>query len=371
MKKILIFIVLFIFMCPLTVLGEETDPSSVDYYDYSGIDELTGSESFNFEEVVNMFVNGESDKALESIGNGIVDVFFSELSSQKTVLIKILSIGVIAAVFSNLSTSFSNGNVADTGFYLTFTAILGMLVAGYALAASLVTKALEQLLELMEAIVPVYVLSLGFAAGQTTATGVYQIIVLVIVLIQKIILTVVIPMIYMYMIFGLLNNIVSGSFLTKACELIKSIVNWILKALLSVIIGLNVIQGLINPVVDKVKASALGKTAGMIPGIGNTLSSMSEIILGSGALIKNSIGMAAVVAIIIVSFAPVVKVTIMSIAYKAAGAVLEPISDKRVVNSVSGIYDSMALLGKTLLYGVVFFILTIAIVCSTTNHNLT
>lgn len=370
MKKIIMFVVIFIFLTPIAVMGDELTPSDVSYYDYSQIDEEIEAE-FDFEETVNLFVSGKSNEALKSIGNGIIDVIFSELDSQKAVLIKILSIGIIAAVFTNLSTSFVNGNIGETGFYLTFTAMLGMLVAGYAIAANFVVKALNQLLELMEAIVPVYILSLGFASGQTTAVGVYQIVTLVIVFVEKIIISFVIPMIYMYMIFGLMNNIVSGSFLTKACELIKSIVDWVLKALLSVIIGLNVIQGLINPVVDKVKASALGKTAGMIPGIGNTLSSMSEILLGSGALIKNSIGMAAVVAIIIVSFVPVIKVTIMSVAYKAAGAVLEPVSDKRIVNAVSGIYDSMALLGKTILYGVVFFILTIAIVCSTTNYNLT
>ena len=370
MKKIIIFVTLWIFLCPVSVLGDEIMPQDVEYYDYSEIDEVMGAD-FDFEETVNLFVSGNSDEALKNIGNGIVSVIFSELSSQKTVLIKIISIGIIAAVFTNFSTSFTNGNIADTGFYLTFTAILGMLVAGYAIVANLVVSAIGRLLQLMEAIVPVYILSVGFAAGQSTALGVYQIIAMVIVFIEQIIISFVIPMIYMYMIFGLLNNIVSGSFLTKACELLKTIVNWVLKALLSVIIGLNVIQGLINPVVDRVKASTLGKTAGMIPGIGNTLSSMSEIILGSGALIKNSIGMAAVVAIIVVSFVPVIKVIIMSIGYKACGAVLEPISDKRVVNAVSGIYDSMALLGKTLLYGVVFFILTIAIVCSTTNHNLT
>ena len=369
MKKIVLIITFFMFFMPEIVMGDDKTPENVEYYDYTEIDEATGDD-FSFEEIVNMFVNGEPNEALNGIGEGIKNVLFSELSGQKTVLIKILSIGVIAAVFTNLSNSFSNGNISDTGFYLTFTAMLGMLVAGYSIAAQMVTEALGKLLELMEAIVPVYILSLGFASGQTTATGVYQIIAIVIVLIQQIIINFVIPMIYMYMIFGLLNNVIPGSFLTKACELLKTIVNWVLKALMSVIIGLNVIQGLINPVVDNLKASALGKTAGMIPGIGNTLSSMSEIILGSGTLIKNSIGMAAVIAIITISFAPVVKICIMSIAYKASGAILEPVSDKRVVNAVCGIYDSIALLGKTLLYGVVFFILTIAIVCSTTNHGL-
>lgn len=376
-RKIIIFVIIGIMFLPMAVYaGNEDDsikdtPADNSYYDYSEITEITEESGLDFEEVVNDFINGDTNSALTNIGDSILNVLFSEISAQKSVIIKILSIGIIAALFSNIAGAFLSGNIADTGFYLTFTALIGMLAAGYLVTANMVAEALNNLIELMEAIVPVYILSLGFASGQSTATGFYQVTALAIIFVEKIIQTIVIPLIYIYMVTGLMNNIVNGNFLTKACELIKTAVNWILKALLSVIIGMNVIQGLINPVVDSLKNSTLGKAASLIPGIGGALNSMSGIILGSGTLIKNSIGMASLVAIIVVCFAPVVKAVVMSVAYKAAGAVMEPVSDKRVVNSISVIYDSMGLLAKTLLYAVVFFLLTIAIVCSTTNYNLT
>lgn len=371
-KKILIYTIIVLLLVPVTVFGEEEDnPSDMSYYDYSEITELTKEEGMDFEEIVGAFSKGDIDGALTGIGDGILKVLFEEISAQKTVIIKIISIGVIAALFTNITSAFTTGNVSDTGFYLAFTALLGMLMAGYLITANMVSLALDKLIELMEAIVPVYILSLGFASGQSSAGGFYQVTTLAIVFVEKIIQTIIMPLIYIYMITGLMNNIVNESFLTKACELIKSAVNWILKALLSLIIGINVIQGLINPIVDSLKTSSLGKAAGMIPGIGGALSSMSGIILSSGTLIKNSIGMASMVAIVVVSFSPVVKAVVMSVAYKAAGAVMEPVSDKRVINSISVIYDSMGLLAKTLLYAVVFFLLTIAIVCCTTNHNVT
>ncbi len=60
---------------------------------------------------------------------------------------------------------------------------------------------------------------------------------------------------------------------------------------------------------------------------------------------------------------------IISIGYKAAGAILEPVSDKRIVGAVNGLYESTVLLAKILLYAVVFFLLTLAIICNATNHN--
>ena len=71
--------------------------------------------------------------------------------------------------------------------------------------------------------------------------------------------------------------------------------------------------------------------------------------------------------IVVIVFVPVVKTTIISLCYKASGAVLEPISDKRVVNAINGVYESTVLLARVLLYAVAFFVLSIAIVCSSTN----
>lgn len=376
MKKIiLVYVLIGLMFIPAVVYGgEEDDPTDMSYYDYSEITQITQSEGLtelDFEELVSNFVQGDVNTALEKMGESILDTLFSELSAQKAVIVKILSIGMIAAIFSNIAGVFAAGNISETGFYITFTALMGVMVAGYHIAADMVYDALDKLIELMGAIVPVYVLSVGFASGQSSAAGFYQVVALIIIFVEKILQTVIIPLIYIYMITGLMNNIINGTYLTKACELIKSMVNWILKALLSVVVGMNVIQGLINPVVDSLKTSSFGKTVSLIPGIGRALSSMSGIILGSGTLIKNSIGMASMIAIIAVAFGPVIKAVIMSVAYKGAGALMEPVSDKRVVNSLSGIYESMEMLAKTLLYAVVFFLLSIAIVCGTTNQNVT
>lgn len=369
-KKNLLCIIIGLMFIPVVVYGEETDSYDVNYYDYSEITEITQSEGLDFEKIVNDFVKGDVNSALEGMGESILNTVFVELSAQKSVIVKILSIGMIAALFSNITSAFAAGNISETGFYITFTALMGVMVAGYHIAADMVYKALDRLIELMEAIVPVYVLSVGFASGQSSAVGFYQAVALIIIFVEKILQTVIIPLIYIYMITGLMNNIINGTYLTKACELMKSAVNWILKALLSVVVGLNVIQSLINPVVDSLKTSSFGKAASLIPGIGRALSSMSGIILGSGTLIKNSIGMASMVAIVTISFGPVVKAVIMSVAYKGAGAILEPVSDKRIVSSISVIYEAMGMLAKTLLYAVVFFLLSIAIVCSSTNQNI-
>ncbi len=367
---ILIEILIIIFLPQKAVAedGSEYGPDSLEYYDFSGIDNVMDDEEFDFGETVRLFFSGDIDTSLTGVGKAILNALFSELSAQRELIIKVIIIGVIAALFTNVATAFLSGNISDTGFYITFMLLMGTLMTGYVVTANLVAEAMDSLLEFMEAIVPVYTLSVGFSTGQSSAAAFYQIISIVIVIIQKLLKDFILPMIYIFMVFNFINNITEGNVFTRICELLKTVIEWILKALLSCVIGINIIQSMINPIMDSIKSSALGKAASMIPGVGGVLTSVSGLVLSSGTLIKNSIGMAAMTAVVVLCFIPVVKVIVMSVGYKLAGAILEPVSDKRIVNSVNGIYESMVLLAKTLLYGIVFFLLTMAIICYSTNQ---
>lgn len=52
------------------------------------------------------------------------------------------------------------------------------------------------------------------------------------------------------------------------------------------VIGINVIRSLINPIVDSMKVGTMWKVMQSIPGIGNTLNSVSSVVFASGTLIK-------------------------------------------------------------------------------------
>lgn len=366
MKKMIIAL-LFIMLMPVSVAAEEDTDIDLSMYDFEDVSKA--ADGFDFEAAVDKLVNGDVNGAIEEIGNALVNVLVGEFIEQKEIIIKIIIIGVVAAVFTNISGAFLNNGVSETGFYVTFMALISSLTAGYMLTAEIVTSAMDKLIELISAIVPVYILSVGFSAGQTSALAFYEVITIVIVLIEKVLQSVIIPMIYVLMIISILNNLTEKNIFSKACELIKNIINWGLKSMMAVVIGINFIQGMISPFVDSLKTTAFGKTLSIIPGVGETLSSVSGIILASGTLIKNSIGMASMTAVIVICLAPVVKVIIMSLTFKVASAVLEPVSDKRIINSITYIYDCIVLLMKTLLYAVVFFLLTIAIICSSTNIN--
>lgn len=353
--------------------GEEDygDYTSIDDYDFSDVEDILykNNSTFNYEDTVKKLVSGDVEGSMEDLGDEIINSIFSEINYQKSSIIKVIIIGIVAALFTNISSVFLNSQISETAFYVTYMLLMTILTASYVVAADIVSSALRTLIEFMNALVPVYIMAISFSAGSSSALAFFEFSVVIIAIVEKIILNVLLPMIYIYMMINLINNITKESILTKAAELVKTIIEWSLKTIMAFVIGINVIQGLICPILDSFKTSTLGRAASVIPGVGNIVNSVAGVIIGAGTIIKNGIGVAALIAIMVICVVPLIKIVIFALSFKAAGAILEPVSDKRVTECVSGMYESAYLLLKTLFNSVVLFLLTIGIVCATTNTS--
>ena len=58
-------------------------------------------------------------------------------------------------------------------------------------------------------------------------------------------------------------------------------------------------QGIVAPAKDRLLYGTAGRAMAMIPGIGNTVNGVSELLLGSGIMIRNCVGAAGLIVLII------------------------------------------------------------------------
>jgi stage III sporulation protein AE len=165
----------------------------------------------------------------------------------------------------------------------------------------------------------------------------------------------------------LANNLSKEDMLSRLADLFSTAISWLLKSMLAAVVGFHAIQGLIVPVVDQVKRSALLKASEALPGIGDALGGVTETILGAGVLLKNAIGVAGLIAIIIMSAVPFLKLLMITVVYKIGCAALQPISDKRFIECINASAKSAAMLLQTVFVGAVLFLLSITIVAVTSG----
>ena len=176
-----------------------------------------------------------------------------------------------------------------------------------------------------------------------------------------------IPLIHVYVMGRVLNSLQSEDYLTKLLELLELVISWTLKSMIGVVTGLNIIQGLVAPAIDSIKRSVVTRSVEAIPGIGDALGGTAEIVAGTAVLMKNSIGLAGSLICFGLCMMPLIQVGVITLMYKLAAAVIQPVSDKRIVECISGVGEGCRLLLKAVFTSGVLFLLTIAIVAYTTS----
>ena len=141
----------------------------------------------------------------------------------------------------------------------------------------------------MRGLAPAYFLTISIAAGSSTAAVFYEGVLILTWLIQEVILNLLFPGACLYVLISLINNLSKEEMLGKMAELLDTAVSWGLKTLLGMVVGLQVVRGLIAPVMDILKRSALGKAAGALPGVGNAVNMVTELVLTSAVLVRTAL----------------------------------------------------------------------------------
>ena len=85
----------------------------------------------------------------------------------------------------------------------------------------------------------------------------------------------VIPAVKIYVVLELMNYLTEEEMLSRMTELLKSGVLWVMKVLFTVVVGINVVQNLLTPVIDTFKSSVITKTAGLLPGLGTSINAVT------------------------------------------------------------------------------------------------
>lgn len=321
----------------------------------------------DFGETVKAVAEGNLPLSFETVARFIKEQIFYEFGQSKKSLVYILMLAIVAAVFANFSGIFPNKQIAEIGFYLLYLLLFTVCLNGFRVMIDFTAQRLGCLTSFMKALGPVYFLAVAVAKGSVTSIAFYNLVLFLIFLVELLIQNILLPFVQVYTILELLDHLSSEEYLSKMAELIYTGISWSIRTLLACVVGLNLIQGMLLPVIDSVKRSVVTKTAEAIPGIGDAIGGMAEVVLGTTVLVKNSIGMTGAVICVGICAVPFLQVAVISFLYKLVAAVIQPVSDGRIVGCVSGIGKGYELLLKIIFTTGLLFLLTIAIVTASTT----
>ena len=284
--------------------------SLTDEADYSEIDSTLddyGWKGTSFKELVRSVASSDTD-----IGFNFTGAVTDAIISNRTVLVQILLLSICAMFLTVL-----DKNASDSAMLFISFILMTLIVAVFINAARTGYECVQMSVDIYKALCPVFFPAVAYSCGASSAAAYYEIILM-----------------------------------------------------LMFFLGLNGIKSLILPLSDSLKMSVLFKAVSMIPGIGNSAQTVSKTIAGSAVLVKNSIGVAAVIVMAVIIGIPLLKLVVMALLYQILGAVLEPVADSRIVKAVLVLSGSLENMIYMIAVTVVLMCLTMAIICFATNINL-
>lgn len=356
-----------------TVIVQASGGSQMEDYDYGDIqeylDEILGETEVHFTDLMQLLMSGDFSGLVQQVGEFLRQGAVSGLNSNGKALRQVILTALFGALLSRFSEAFSKNGIGETGFYVTYLLLTSLLLGAFLSTKELGEELIRHMLQFMQVLIPVFFVAVAYAGGSVTALAFYQMVLLVIAAVQWLFLVILLPLIQVYVCLQLVNSLSREDFLSKAAELLETILEWSMRTLLGVVIGIHMIQGLVLPMVDSVKSAALRRAVSAIPWVGKGGEAVAQVLLGSGALIKNAIGMAALVVLVMICIIPVVKLGLIALLYQAAAAMLQPAADARLVESILAVSSGTRLVMRLVIHTLVLFMLTLAIICAVSNAS--
>lgn len=331
-----------------------------------GLIQKEDRDGFSIRQYVGEVLEGKSSFSFGEIWNRVRRQLSEQWDGQKNTLLHILALSVFAGVFVRFAGTIGDGDLGETGFYVVFLLLSGIIISGFLGVYKVTEGALSQLVSFMKALIPSFSLALCYGGGVQSSLVFYETMLLAMGLLEILIKNVLLPGVQIYFFLGLMNQMAEHRF-SKMVDLIGSILRWSIRILFGVMIGYQGIQGMLVPVMDRVRNNAVWNAAKGLPGVGNTVGSVVDTVLGSGTLIKSAVGVGGLIGILILCMYPLIKLLIFTLLYRMGGAVVQPVSDRRIVMILHSAAASGRILLGYIAASTLMFLLSIVIVLVSTN----
>lgn len=368
MKKCVFLAMLIIsVLVPCQMVKAMTVDELIEQYDFKKINETTNG--IDFKELVINVIKNDSPVKKTDLKSQIVGYVRSEFLKERSSVLKIISIAIILAFFSNIAASGANQQIMQIGQVMGNIMLITTLLGTYHVTQKVVLEVLDTIVSFLKMLMPTYMTCIAVTGGNMSAIAFGEGAMLLVLVINLIYSKIVILGGNIYVLIMTCEGMQEGEGLEKLGKLVLNIMNWVLKTSMAIVVGLNIIKGMIMPLADGVQASMMVKAMKMIPGIGNGVGTVSAAVLGAGTLIKNGIGVAALIVICLFCLTPILKIGLYVIIYQFIGAILQPVTGKKTSDTIMGFVDGMKLMLSIVVDSAITIFLVIAIICMSTNMN--
>ena len=330
------------------------------------MDDMLGRQSFDFTDYVGSLVNGSNPFDAEEAAKYILRGMWDNIVQDRNIYIYIIVIAVTGALLTNFSKLLQGKKVADMAFYSVYMLFFSVLSVSFARFSQIACDTLEKVFDFIKVFGLSYFTCMTFTEGKAASGVFYEFMIVAMNVVDFLLIKFAMPALQFYFFLELANRISEEDMFSKLAQLIKDLVNSGVKMMFGIIMGANVVQGLVVPVAAEAKNSIIVKMGSSIPGIGNTVSSVAGTVLCAGKLVRNSVGVIGIIVVAYICVIPLLRLVTVRLMYRVVSAFIQPISDKRLVNCLDVVAETMRMQIYSVGVGAMMFVISIAVISAMT-----
>lgn len=386
-KRVLLIIILLILVFPNLCFAENVDQDKkgiTDHFLKEQLDSLNMKElelvlediargnedlypEINIKEIIVNMVKGKETFNIATIKSGIRTMFFKEISNNLALISQILIITIACSILTNIQGEFEKDTVSQLAHYVCYIILSMLIINSFMMALDLGKKTVDQMVNLMQVILPILLTLLTAVGGPSTRLLFHPIVIAAVNIIGFLIKDLVFPLIFFSFIIGIISNISQRIQFLKLSELIRQIVIVLVGASLTIFIGIMTMYGLTANIDGVSIRTAKFAVDNFIPIIGKFLSDAMETVIGCSSILKNGIGIIGLGFLILTCIIPAIKITVLMFVYKIIGAILDPIASPNITICFSEVGKALVLILVGILSVAIMFFITITIIVQAGN----
>ncbi len=351
---------------------------TLDGLDLTGFDELlTLLKEYNdvtvansIRTLVNDILAGKSEFDFSYFAKFCTEIVLGETVNILPQLLLIALFAFLYSVLQNLNSGFSSSSTQKILYLACFGLVVTVIGAMTAKNITSAVKTFEFMGKFSEVSFPIMI-TLVTALGGSASAAVYQPMILIfgnvlIVLIK----TVIMPLFYITFVFSIVGHLSENVKLDKFSKTVKSAAEWITGIAFGTFVTLLTSQGITGAGLDNLAIrGAKFALSSYVPIIGNYLKDGFDIVLAGCIVVKNALGLCAILILLFAVLIPLLKTVILMLGLKFTAAVLQPLSDEKFSSLLYVVADSFKILIVAVLCAAFAALLIVMMIIYTCNFG--
>lgn len=315
-----------------------------------------------------LLMSGDGGLSLKAVWQGMLRFFFDELLINGKLLGTIIIITVFAMILETIQAAFERNSVSMVAYAISYMVLIIIAVNSFYVAIGYAKEAISMMVDFMLALIPLVLALLAVSGNIASVAMFHPLIIFMVNISGTLIYTIIFPLLFLSAILYIVSSFSERYKVTQLARLLRNVSISILGIFLTSFLAVISVQGATTAVADGITVrTAKYITSNFVPIVGRMFADATDTVMGASLLVKNTIGLAGVVILLMICIFPAVKILTLAFIYNLSSAVMQPLGNSPIIECLSIIGKNLILIFAALATVGLMFFLAVTIIITAGN----